>query len=708
MNKQILLTMFLVLAVIFSVCAVSASEVNVTDSYATSLVDDTSDVSVPMENTADSSEISVSSYSNVDNDSSKVSLSSEEVLGSENSNTLSTNTNSNSLLSSVSKIDVSDSVISKPVTKYYKGSTKYTATFLDGQGKVLNNAKVKVTVDGKTYTKTTNAKGVVSLDINLKPGTYKVSSFNPVTGYNLTTTFKILTTIKSANINKIYTDKRKFSATFLNSAGKALAGKNVKFRINGNTYTVKTNANGVASLSLINLGVGTHKIVSYNTDGLTRTNTVKVVRTSASKLIASDYTFLTANKKVIKVTLHNQYNYAPGEGKSIRFTIAGKNYYGTTNVKGFAYLTLPTLANGVYTVKYYFAGNDFYKASSTASTVTIVPSRNPTYTVKTTSAFGKGANTAFKVALTSGNYPLAGMTVTLKVDGTTTYTKTTDKNGIVSLPIDLDVGKHTISYSNKAEKGVYAKSGSTVITVRERTATSVTWKSSTSLHAGTQTYKVLLTNSAGKALANKVVKITINSKKYTAKTNATGYASFKILLTTGEYTASYSFDGDNGYKPSSKSTKIKLVSPPSVSINDILKGAAAVKAYYSSNGKVPSSVTTGGYTYTVPEFLYLMAQAIHQLGSSNTNSVPCIYGVKAPSSAKGDVIDSVELYRQDYLVVAKNVANYIKKNNQAPNYASSTVGNIIYSEVVDAFSRILTFYKENDKYMPNYWLYHEE
>ena len=99
MNKQILLTVFLAFAVIFSVCAVSASDVNVTDSYATSLVDDTSDVSVPMENTADSSEISVSSYSNVDNDSSKVSLSSEEVLESENSNILSTNSNSNNLSS---------------------------------------------------------------------------------------------------------------------------------------------------------------------------------------------------------------------------------------------------------------------------------------------------------------------------------------------------------------------------------------------------------------------------------------------------------------------------------------------------------------------------------------------------------------------------------------------------------------------------------
>ena len=89
MNKRILLTLLILLAAVFTASAISASDVNVTDSYATSLVDDTSDVSVPMENTADSSEISVSSYSNVDNDSSKVSLSSEEVLGSENSNTLS-------------------------------------------------------------------------------------------------------------------------------------------------------------------------------------------------------------------------------------------------------------------------------------------------------------------------------------------------------------------------------------------------------------------------------------------------------------------------------------------------------------------------------------------------------------------------------------------------------------------------------------------
>ena len=235
--------MFLAFAVIFSVCAVSASDVNVTDSYATSLVDDTSDVSVPMENTADSSEISVSSYSNVDNDSSKVSLSSEEVLGSENSNTLSTNTNSDAMISSdntgVAALSVSNSVdvygasdvssldVYKTVTA--KESTKYTATFFDSKGNVLNNTKVKITVNGKTYTRTTNVKGVASLAINLKPGTYKVYAYNPVTSYNLTSTFKVLTTIKASNMNKVYTDKKKFAAKFLTSGGKALVGLCLSF-----------------------------------------------------------------------------------------------------------------------------------------------------------------------------------------------------------------------------------------------------------------------------------------------------------------------------------------------------------------------------------------------------------------------------------------------------------------------------------------------
>ncbi|MDO5861027.1 MAG: hypothetical protein Q4Q55_09835, partial [Methanobrevibacter sp.] len=478
MNKQILLALCLVLAVVFSVSAISASDVNVTDSYATSLVDDTSDVSVPMENTADSSEISVSGYSNVDNDSSKVSLSSEEVLESENSNTLSTNTDSNSLIGSdngaavlgvsssavsVSSISKSKTVTAKDVTKYYKGSAMYSATFLDLNGKVLNNTKVKISVNGQTYTKTTNAKGVVSLAVDLKPGSYKVVATNPVTGYSLTSSFKILSTITANDVNKVYTDARRFSATFLNSAGKALANKQVKFKINGKTYSATTNAKGVASLSLYSLAAGSYKMVSYNVDGLTKTNTVKVVNYCSSKLTAYNYTYLMSDSKIVRVVLHNQFGYAPGEGKTVRFAVDGKYYYATTNVNGVAYIKLPSLSKGVYTLKYYYAGNSFYKASSASSKVTIIPTKTPTYIVKSTTTFGKGSGTSFKVALTSKAVPLAGRVVTLKIDGKT-YTKTTDTNGVVSLPINLAVGKYTITYKNKAESKVSSKTGSTTIT----------------------------------------------------------------------------------------------------------------------------------------------------------------------------------------------------------------------------------------------------
>ena len=578
MNKQLLLTVLLLFTVVLSVSAISASEVNVTDSYATNLVDDTSDVSGPVDNAADSSVLSVSSDSNVDNDPSKVSLSSEEVLESENSNTLSTNSGSNSVSSdgqgnaagspedsqdklqaSNATVDVSKTITSKDVTKYYKGSAQYSATFLDKNGNPLTNTNVKITVNKVTYTKKTNAKGVASLAVNLKPGTYKVEAVNPVTGYKLINNFKILSTITANDVTKVYTDGRKFYATFLNSNGKALANKNIKFKINGKTYTKTTNAKGVASLTMYNLKKGTYKMISYNVDGLTKTNTVKVVTYTTSELTTSAYTFLKSDSKTIKVTLHNGLGYAPGAGKIIKFTVNGKTYSAKTNSKGVASLKLPSLNAGTYTVKYSFAGNNFYKASSASNKLYILPSKTAKFTVKSTTTFGKGANTPFKVALTSGTVPLVKKTVTLTIKGKS-YTKTTDSNGIVSLPIDLAVGKYTISYSFKGDSKVNSKTGSSSITVKERAATKLTWKSGTSFYQGAQTYKVLLQDANSKALANKVVKLTVNSKTYSATTASNGYATFNVNVAPGDYTVSFSYsaDGDNVNAPSSKTAKISV------------------------------------------------------------------------------------------------------------------------------------------------------
>ena len=189
----------------------------------------------------------------------------------------------------------------------------------------------------------------------------------------------------------------------------------------------------------------------------------------------------------------------------------------------------------------------------------VITTKNPTFTVKSTTTFGYGANTPFKVALTAGKVPLAKRTVTLTVDGKS-YTKTTNSQGIVSLPIKLAIGKYTITYKNNAESKVYSKTVSKAITVKERTPTTMTWKSGTSFYQGSNSFKVLLKNSNNQALASKTVKLTVNSKTYTSTTSSSGYATFTVSLSPGNYTVSFNYDasGDNDNAPSSGSSKIEV------------------------------------------------------------------------------------------------------------------------------------------------------
>ena len=957
-----LLTLLITLVILFSTSVVVASDVNVTDSYTTSLVEDTQDVSVPLERTTDSSESSVFIESNVDNDSSKVSLSSEEVLESENSNTLSTNMNSNvlkdskstSLISmnntiyykgsfSITLVDSSNTTLanktvnfiidgvnytsttdsngvasvalslnpgkytaiayfagdddysasgnvsstinilatiqSKSITKYYKGATQYTATFYTSQGTLLTNTNVQITVNGKTYTKKTNSKGVASLTINLKPGSYKVTSKDPKTGYTLTTTFKVLSTISASSISKVYTDGKKFTATFYKSNGKVLANKNIKFKINGRTYTKKTDSKGVASLSLKSLKKGTYKIISYNTDGLTKTNTVKVYNKVSSKLSTNHYTFLTSDSKTIKVKLLNGLGYAPPKGQTVKITVNGKTYSKKTSSSGLASLKLPSLKEGIYTVKCKFDGNRYYKASSVSNYVSIISSKASKFALKSTTTFNKNSGAYFKVALSSGAVPLIKRDITFKLNGNT-YTKTTNTNGIASLPINMDIGNYTVSYSVAKTSKINAASGSTKIIVKEKTSdvhaywllgadmnnvnlNSLATNGTTDILLNFKAYELYgksgleswieTANKAGinvhlwtqilyhnNTWINPVVNGKENTAFFTEKINEIKtYAAIKGLSgihldylrypgdanntvggtdaisslvkqlvsainsvnpslvisasimpettqTAHYYGQNYSvfsqyvdvvvpmiYKGNYGktsswittvakwYKDNSKGAKVwagiqtfgsdnnitrlsvtdlsndinsalngksdgvvlyrygiansvnfnKLsvsqsnsstdLTGKTVSVANILTGATNLKNYYENNKRLPTTVTTGGYTFSLPEFLYLMSQAIYQLGNSNTKAISIIGSVSAPSSPFGDTISSRDLTKDNYLIVARNVANFIVNNKIAPNYASSTLGKIIYSELVDSFSRILAFYKTNNV-LPNY------
>lgn len=750
MKKRIFLLIFIVLTIILSIGAISANNENETNLYSESLIDVSSEISTTSENsndtlasydedllngspktntTLESSNKTIcygSDYSVILKDFNGEALANQKIIikiGTKNYEAI---TNSNGIASvklyinpdlyiatilydgtaDYNPVNLSCSVkiiptiISKDINKYYKASSKYTATFLNTQGEVLKNTNVKIKINGKTYTAKTNNKGVATLAINLKPGNYFAYAYDPITGFSLKNRIKVLSTISANDISKVYSDGKKFTAKFLKSNGKALANKYIKFRVKGKTYKIKTNSKGVASLKLTTLKKGTYKIKSYNKDGLTKTNKVKVVGKSSTKLITSSYIFLKRDSKKIRVKLLNKFGYAPGSGKIIKFKINGKTYSKKTNSKGIATLRLPNLSKGAYTVKYNFAGNKYYYSSSASNKLIILSNKNSELSVKSTTTFGHGAGTHFKIALTANNIPIEKRMITIKVNGNT-YTKTTNSKGIASLPINLVIGNYTVNYLFKGESKINSINGSTNIVVKERCPTSIIWKSGTSIYQGNQNFKVLLLGNNSKALAGKSVKLTINSRTYLATTSSNGYASFNVNLNPGNFPIIIKFAGDNSYSSSSNATKINVKSKYiDVNMSDIIIGAQSLKKYYAKHNKLPSTVMVANCSYSTAEFLYLMSKAIDNLGKSKNTPIKAIK-VANPTFPTGNTINSKVLYKTNYLNLVKKVANYITSNGRAPNYASSSVGNIIYYELANSFSKILDYHATNNK-LPNY------
>lgn len=456
-----------------------------------------------------------------------------------------------------SQLNVLPTIKASDITKYYKGGTQYTATFLDGSGHALANRAVTILVNGKKYTKNTNSKGVVSLPVNLKPGTYRIVATDPITGYQLTTNFNILPTITSATkLKKV--EGETFKVKFLKANGKALAKKYVKIKFRGKTYKLKTNANGIATLSLKKVKKGTYNVVCHNNDGLSKTFKINVYQRKAStKLTSKDYTFLPDEKRVIKVKLTTALDDTSNVGKVIKIRINGKTYSKKTDGDGVASLDLSSFKKGIYNVQYSYEGSKYFKASKSTKSVKIFDTTNTRLTVKSTIRFGYGAGTSLKVAYTAGGVPLAKKTVKLVINGKT-YSKTTDANGIVAVPINLAIGSYNVTYNANGDLVFSPASGSCEIDVFQRGPSKVLWKCGNSYKDNSQTFKVLVTDSKGKTTSGGMAELTIDGETYTATVGSDGYAKFRTDVAIGKYNVKVKFNGNNDLLTSSNSKTVNV------------------------------------------------------------------------------------------------------------------------------------------------------
>ena len=147
----------------------------------------------------------------------------------------------------------------KNIVVDYSGKVTFKVRVVGPNGKIVGqNEVVIMKIAGKTYKVKTDKKGYASKKLSLLPGKYTVT-----TSYKASTvknTIKVKNVLKVKSITKKKAKKIKYTAKLKTSAGKAISGKKLTFKIKGKTYSAKTNKKGIATVYFKNLKVGKYKI----------------------------------------------------------------------------------------------------------------------------------------------------------------------------------------------------------------------------------------------------------------------------------------------------------------------------------------------------------------------------------------------------------------------------------------------------------------
>ncbi|MDR2967306.1 MAG: hypothetical protein LBU74_05105 [Methanobacteriaceae archaeon] len=138
----------------------------------------------------------------------------------------------------------------------------------------------------------------------------------------------------------------------------------------------------------------------------------------------------------------------------------------------------------------------------------------------------------------------------------------------------------------------------------------------------------------------------------------------------------------------------------SLSQSLIWSASKSVKNYVETHGKLPNYVTISNNQYSMPEFMYLVSRAIVLKYSGSSSSVTIKYNVKNPSSPSGASINK-NIPKATFYSLAKSAQDYIAKNNQVPNFVSSSYGKIQYQTILYGFAKIGNYIGVNNK-LPTY------
>lgn len=454
-----------------------------------------------------------------------------------------TATNSNSNEQSANNITVLPTVIGNDLTMDYRDGSKYTIHNVDGKGNALPNCKITFNINGVLYNRITDNDGNASLNINLDPGWYIITSTDEkgLAVSNNITVNKCDSEFEGNDIHMITGISRNFTVKLTGLNNRTIDSAKVQFAYADKTVRALTDSDGEATVEIQNLPEGKYDVI-YFFDGdyyyhSSISNNTIVVENPEVLLTGNDLNMLYNDGSKFNVTL-SDLNHNPLVNKTVTFNVNDALYNRTTNDQGIASLNI-NLIPGTYTVSYYHSMEN--ESDYNIGFNNIIISKLTAALNADDLSFKYGDTGEFTVSLTdTTGSPISNSPVTFNINGAS-YKRSTDSSGAAKLKINLGVGYYEINtsldnpiyYADEISNHILVDGF--IILADEKSA----------IAGVTDYFPVSLLDPYGKPVADALIEFNYNGIVTSANTDANGKTIISFNLPEGDYLITYNYIAGN-------------------------------------------------------------------------------------------------------------------------------------------------------------------
>ena len=297
----------------------------------------------------------------------------------------------------------------------------------------------------------------------------------------------------------------------------------------------KTISDSVAVWYISPLNTGTYTVIaSYEGDNNYYASNASYIINVTQRKSVLEVNIADASKND-RVTANVRLTTSTGEAinGTVNLTVGDRNYRVPIN-NGVGTLIIGKIAPGNYTYHANYAGNDEYSKSSISGSFKVVEGLlNLKITASNVTTY-YGANKEFSVTVVDdNNKAVPNLDIIVKINGVS-YTRITDDNGKVSIPVNLAIGKYSAVVTFIENSRYYGVTLNRVIEV----LTTLQGNDVVALYGSNAQYVTIFTDTNGKALSAVDVTFKVSGKSYTIKTFPNGVSKVNLNFSPGRYVIS--------------------------------------------------------------------------------------------------------------------------------------------------------------------------